>query len=123
MKEFQCIQRIHCIDAERIEQALREYPDAFHGGAAVVTFNNVYTEDPRICDFDTYCAFFKRLQAQGVEMQVNLSTTIGHADHHRHGVMPFPTMVDADGTGCVVSARAQRNSKTTCTRRFPAMPC
>ncbi len=104
MKEFQCIQRIHCIDAERIEQALREYPDAFHGGAAVVTFNNVYTEDPRICDFDTYCAFFKRLQAQGVEMQVNLSTTIGHADHHRHGVMPFPTMVDADGTGCVVSA-------------------
>lgn len=104
MNEFKCIQRIFCIDADRIEQALRDYPDAFHGGAAVVTFNNVFSDDPRVNDFDTYRAFFKRLQAQGVEMQVNLSTTIGHADHHRQDEMPFPTMVDADGTGCEVSA-------------------
>ena len=104
MNEFKCIQRIFCIDAPRIEQALRDYPNAFHGGAAVVTFNNVFSDDPRVNDFDTYRAFFKRLQAQGVEMQVNLSTTIGHADHHRQDEMPFPTMVDADGTGCEVSA-------------------
>ncbi len=104
MKDFKCIQRIFCIDADRIEQAMREYPNAFHGGTAVVTYNNVYADDARLCNFDTYAAFFKRLQAQGVEMQVNLSTTIGHADHHRCDAMPFPTMVDANGTGCMVSA-------------------
>ncbi len=104
MKEFQCIQRIFCIDADRIEQAMEQWPDAFHGGAAVVTFNGVYTEDDRVSDYDTYCRFFRHFQQKGVEMQVNLSTTIGHADHHKSGAMPFPTMVDADGKGCVVSA-------------------
>lgn len=104
MKEFKCIQRIFCIESDRIEQAMKDYPDAFHGGTAVVTYNNVYTDNPRICDYDTYCAFFRHFQAMGVDMQVNLSTTIGHADHHRCEAMPFPTMVDADGTGCTVSA-------------------
>lgn len=104
MKDFKCIQRIFCIDADRIEQAMKDYPEAFHGGTAVVTYNNVFADDRRVFDYDTYCAFFKRLQARGVEMQVNLSSTLGHADHHKNAVTPFPTMVDFDGTHCNVSA-------------------
>jgi len=104
MNSFPCIQRIFCIDADRIEQALQDYPDAFHGGVAVVTFNNIYSDDPRVRDYDTYCTFFKRLQAQGVDVQVNLSSTIGHGDRQRLAPAQYPTMENPDGSACLVAA-------------------
>jgi len=104
VQDFKCIQRIFCIDARRIEQAVREYPDAFHGGITVVTYNSLHNDDPCVTDYETYCRFFRQLQAQGVEMQVGLSTTLGHGDDNFPILPPYPTMVSQDGCVSLSSA-------------------
>ena len=45
MNEFKCVQRVFPIEAERLEKAIKDYPNAFSGGLAVVTYNNIIIEE------------------------------------------------------------------------------
>lgn len=80
MNEFKCVQRVFPIEAERLEKAIKDYPNAFSGGLAVVTYNNVIIDDKDITDFNVYKTFFNHFKNLGIDMQVNLSATFGHGD-------------------------------------------
>ena len=106
MSDYKCIQRIFCIEKEKIEQAICEYPKAFSDGIAIVTYNNLYAENKEIGDYDAYCKFAKYFHEKGVEIQVNYSMTLGHSDElfDQKAPIRYSTMVDYTGRGCNASA-------------------
>jgi hypothetical protein len=106
MSKYICIQRIFCIEDEAIDKALMEYPNAFSGGIAVVTYNDIYVENKSVADYETYCRFVKRFQDKSVDVQVNYSVSIGHGDESYDAKQPlkYSTMVDYNGRGCKASA-------------------
>ena len=55
MSKYICIQRIFCIEDEAIDKALMEYPNAFSGGIAVVTYNDIYVENKSVADYEAKC--------------------------------------------------------------------
>ncbi len=99
MGSYKIIQRIFCIEEEKIESALSKYPKAFSGGIAVVTYNDIYTENKKISDFETYRRFAEHFREKGINFQVNLSVTLGHGDEavEKDAPAPFDTMVDDTG--------------------------
>lgn len=104
MSDYKCIQRIFAIEPDRIERAISEYPEGFHDGVAVVTYNRVYADNPLITDYDNYCEFYHRLKEQRMDVQVNVSCTLGHSDVDKIMVADtFPTMVDCEGNTCLSS--------------------
>ncbi|MGN1478781.1 MAG: hypothetical protein ACI4XH_03360 [Acutalibacteraceae bacterium] len=104
MSGYICIQRIFATDADKIEQAVERYPDGFSGGAAIVTFNGIYADNKEITDYGNYCSFFNSLKSKGIDIHVNLSSSIGHGDIQKNEPKPYPTMIDCDGNGCRDSA-------------------
>ena len=94
--EYRQIQRVFCTDVEKLEQARRAYPDAFSTGLIGTTYTGIAFGSPEVKDFTRYSAFVKTFQARGVEVQVGVSSSIGHQDGW---TVPgeYPTMVGANG--------------------------
>lgn len=98
MDNFKCIQRVYCIEEEKIEEGIKNFPKGFADGLAVITANRVYVDRTDIPDFNQYVSFFERLRKQGIPLQVDISTTFGHGDIQLPA--DIPTMVSIDGIGC-----------------------
>lgn len=93
---FPQIQRLFATAPEKIEAAVKAYPDAFGDGLIIATFAGVTIGSEEVRDFATQKAFVERFQAQGVEVQICVSSTIGHSDAWTQ-VRDYPKMVGPDG--------------------------
>lgn len=93
---YTSIQRIWAAEPERIEAAVRDYPGAFRDGILLATFAGLRIGPRAVRDFRVQKAFVERLKARGVDVQIGVSSTIGHSDDWTRR-NPFPKMVGEDG--------------------------
>ena len=93
---FRTIQRIWAVEPEKIEAARTAYPGAFSDGIILATFAGLKIGLEEVRDFAKQKAFVERMKAQGVEVQICVSSTIGHNDEWQQ-VRNYPKMVGANG--------------------------
>ena len=93
---FRTIQRIWAVEPEKIEAARAAYPGAFSDGVIIATFAGLKIGSEEVRDFAKQKAFVERMKAQGVEVQICVSSTIGHNDEWQQ-VRNYPKMVGANG--------------------------
>ena len=93
---FRTIQRIWAVEPEKIEAARTAYPGAFSDGIILATFAGLKIGPEEVRDFAKQKAFVERMKAQGVEVQICVSSTIGHNDEWQQ-VRNYPKMVGANG--------------------------
>ena len=100
MDNFKVIQRIFAINEEAVLKAAAEYPKSFLTGVAVVTYNRGYADNRKVKDYKAYCEFCESMKKNGLPVQVNFSSSIGHGDIQKSDKNPFENMVDSDGCTC-----------------------
>lgn len=100
MDDFKVIQRIFAIREADILEAAEKYPKSFLDGVAVVTYNRVYADNKKLQDYENYCEFCEKIKKNGLSIQVNFSSSIGHGDIQKGDKRPFENMVDSDGNTC-----------------------
>jgi len=93
---FRTIQRIWAVEPEKIEAAMAAYPGAFSDGIIIATFAGLKIGSEEVRDFATQKAFVERMKAQGREVQICVSSTIGHRDEWTMD-NDLPKMVGSDG--------------------------
>lgn len=95
-REYRLIHRVFGIEAEKLDTAMEAYAGAFSDGLILAAFNQMTIGPTEAKDFTNQCAFVKRMQGRGVDIQICLSSTIGHTDDW---TVPggWPTMVGSDG--------------------------
>ena len=93
---FRTIQRIWAVSPEKIEAAMAQYPGAFSDGIIVATFAGLKIGPEEARDFEKQKAFVKLMKARGTEVQICISSTIGHKDELTAD-NDFPKMVGSDG--------------------------
>ena len=93
---FRTIQRIWAVSPEKIEAAMAQYPGAFSDGIIVATFAGLKIGPEEVRDFEKQKAFTRRMKARGTEVQICISSTIGHKDELTAD-NDFPKMVGSDG--------------------------
>ena len=93
---FPQIQRIWATQPEKIEAAMEAYPDAFKDGIILATFAGLKIGPKEVRDFENQKAFVERLRAKGVDVQICISSTIGHKDEWTKEE-PYPKMVGFNG--------------------------
>ena len=93
---YRQLHRIFAAEADKIEAARRAYPDAFKDGVIIATFAGLTIGKPEVRDFARQKEFVERFKARGEEVQICISSTIGHMDGWtaRQG---YPKMVGPDG--------------------------
>ena len=92
------IHRVFCHKEDQIEAARRMYPHAFDHGLITMSFNQLKIgPSPEVRDFGNFCKFIELFKSRGVDMQIAVSTTIGHQDKWTFRG-DYPMMVGADGT-------------------------
>ena len=93
---FRTIQRIWATEPEKIESAMESYPGAFSDGIIIATFAGLKIGSEEVRDFATQKAFVERMKAHGKEVQICISSTIGHRDEWTED-NDLPKMVGSDG--------------------------
>lgn len=93
---FRTIQRIWATQPEKIEAAMAQYPGAFSDGIIIATFSGVKIGPEEVRDFEKQKAFIERMKARGVEVQICISSSIGHKDEWSTD-NDLPKMVGSDG--------------------------
>ena len=93
---FRTIQRIWAVEPEKIEAARTAYPGAFSDGIIIATFAGLKIGSEEVRDFAKQKAFAERMKAQGVDVEICVSSTIGHMDNWQL-VQDYPKMVGANG--------------------------
>ena len=93
---FRTIQRIWAVSPEKIEAAMAQYPGAFSDGIIVATFAGLKIGPEEARDFEKQKAFVKLMKARGTEVQICISSSIGHRDDWTAG-NDLPKMVGSDG--------------------------
>ena len=93
---FRTIQRIWAVSPEKIEAAMAQYPGAFADGIIIATFAGLKIGPEEVRDFEKQKAFIKRMKARGTEVQICISSTIGHKDKLTAD-NDFPKMVGSNG--------------------------
>ena len=93
---YRQIHRVFCHRQDQIEAARQKYPNAFGAGVIISAFSQIRGPSPEVSDFGRCREFLEFFRSRGVEMQVCVGTTIGHADWH---TVPgdYPKMVGANG--------------------------
>ena len=99
---FRTIQRIWAVEPEKIEAARAAYPGAFSDGIIVATFAGLKIGPEEVRDFERQNAFVGRMKAQGVDVEICVSSTIGHADGWQL-VQDYPKMVGANGKAAAIA--------------------
>ena len=77
---FRTIQRFWAVEPEKIETAMAAYSGAFSDGIIIATFAGLKIGSEEVRDFATQKAFVERMKAHGKEVQICISSTIGHRD-------------------------------------------
>ena len=77
---FRTIQRIWAVSPEKIEAAMAQYPGAFSDGIIIATFAGLKIGPEEARDFEKQKAFVKRMKARGTEVQICISSSIGHKE-------------------------------------------
>ena len=95
-RPFRSIQRIWATASEKIEAARAAYPGAFSDGVIIATFAGLKIGPEEVRDFQRQKAFVERMKAQGVDVEICVSSTIGHDDGWQM-VQDYPKMVGANG--------------------------
>ncbi len=93
---FRTIQRIWATEPEKIEKAMSDFPGAFSDGVIISAFVGLKIGPEEVRDFEKQKAFVERMKARGEEVQICLSSTIGHVDTWTEE-LPYPKMVGANG--------------------------
>ena len=93
---FPQLQRIWATQPEKIEAAMVSYPDAFKDGIILATFAGLKIGPKEVRDFETQKAFVERFKAKGVDVQICISSTIGHKDEWTDR-LSYPKMVGFNG--------------------------
>ena len=93
---FRTIQRIWAMDPEKIEAAQASYPGAFSDGIIIASFAGLKIGPKEVRDFEKQRAFIKRMKARGTEVQICISSSIGHKDEWTAD-NDLPKMVGSDG--------------------------
>lgn len=93
---FRTIQRIWAVEPEKIETARAAYPGAFSDGIIVATYAGLKIGPAEVRDFGRQKAFVERMKAKGVEVQLCISSTVGHMDEWTAD-NDMPKMVGSDG--------------------------
>ena len=93
---FRTIQRIWAVEPEKIETAMAAYPGAFSNGIIIATFAGLKIGPKDVRDFAKQKAFIERMKARGTEVQICISSTIGHMDDWTTD-NEMPKMVGSNG--------------------------
>lgn len=94
---FRTLQRIWAVEPEKIEAAMAAYPGAFSDGIIIATFAGLKIGPKEVRDFAKQKAFVERMKAKGKEVQICVSSTIGHMDDWTAD-NDMPKMVGSNGT-------------------------
>lgn len=100
---YRTLQRIWAVEPGKIEAARAEYPGAFSDGIIIATFAGLKIGPEEVRDFAQQKAFAERMKAQGVDVEICVSSTIGHMDNWQL-VQDFPKMVGANGKTAIAIA-------------------
>ena len=112
---FRTIQRIWAVEPEKIEAARAAYPGAFSDGIIIATFAGLKIGPEEVRDFERQKAFIGRMKAQCVDVEICVSSTIGHADSWQL-VQGFPKMVGANGKTAAAIACPRATAFKDCMR-------
>ena len=93
---FRTIQRIWAVEPGKIESAMAAYPGAFSDGVIIATYAGLKIGPKEVRDFAEQKAFVERMKAQGREVQICVSSTVGHMDDWTTD-NDMPKMVGSDG--------------------------
>ena len=93
---FRTIQRIWAVEPEKIETAMAAYPGAFSNGIIIATFAGLKIGPKDVRDFAKQKVFIERMKTLGREVQICISSTIGHMDDWTTD-NEMPKMVGSNG--------------------------
>lgn len=98
---FQQYHRVFAIKQDQIDAARQAYPDSFRDGLIVATFVGLRLGAPEVREFENHRAFHAYFTGKGVNVQMCISSTLGHRDEWSL-TNDLPKMVEFNG------ARAER---------------
>ena len=106
---YRSLQRIWAVEPEKIEAARAAYPGAFSDGVIIATFAGLKIGSEEVRDFAKQKAFVERMKAQGVDVEICVSSTIGHMDSWQQA-RDYPKMVGANGktAAAIACPRSER---------------
>lgn len=94
---FRQYHRVFAIEREKIDEARRKYPDSFRDGIMVATFVGLQIGKPEARVFDNHRSFGEYFKSTGTDVQMCISSTIGHNDDWA-AENDMPKMVGSGGT-------------------------
>lgn len=102
---YPIIQRLGRAKLDKLLQGIKKYPLAFSQGVSFFAPNRMMALVNYDKHYNEISSAIKTLKDNGVEVHINVGSTIGHSDGGVGGEpLSVPTMVDSKGGGCIASA-------------------
>ena len=93
---FRQYHRVFAVERNKIEAACEKYPNSFRDGIIVATFVGLQIGKPEVREFATHKEFSDFFKSKNIDMQMCLSSTIGHKDEWTFS-NDMPKMTGANG--------------------------
>ena len=88
--------RVFAVERDKIEAACKKYPNSFRDGIIVATFVGLQIGKPEVREFANHKEFSDFFKSKNIDMQMCLSSTIGHKDEWTFS-NDMPKMTGANG--------------------------
>lgn len=88
--------RVFAVERDKIEAACKKYPNSFRDGIIVATFVGLQIGKPEVREFANHKEFSDFFKSKNIDMQMCLSSTIGHKDEWTFS-NGMPKMTGANG--------------------------
>ena len=93
---FRQYHRVFAVERDKIDAAVASYPNSFKDGIIVATFVGLQIGKPEVREFSNHRDFGAHFRSKGVDVQMCISSTIGHKDEWTFS-NDMPKMVGSDG--------------------------
>ena len=88
--------RVFAVERDKIDAACEKYPNSFRDGIIVATFVGLQIGKPEVREFANHKEFSDFFKSKNIDMQMCLSSTIGHKDEWTFS-NDMPKMTGANG--------------------------
>ena len=88
--------RVFAVERDKIDAACKKYPNSFRDGIIVATFVGLQIGKPEVREFANHKEFSDFFKSKNIDMQMCLSSTIGHKDEWTFS-NDMPKMTGANG--------------------------
>ena len=96
VSRFRQYHRVFAVERDKIDAACKKYPNSFRDGIIVATFVGLQIGKPEVREFANHKEFSDFFKSKNIDMQMCLSSTIGHKDEWTFS-NDMPKMTGANG--------------------------